>query len=141
MLSKDSMKKLIPKLVTTTVVVAAAACAYLLYSRYQSDPWTRDGQVRADVVQIAPRVNGYLVKIAVTDNQAVSKGDLLFQIDPSQYQLAVDQAEVSLDSGEAKRRSIRGCRPRRRSGGQAERGCRDIGQEPNRCCAGRCGVG
>ncbi|TWU37458.1 HlyD family secretion protein [Novipirellula artificiosorum] len=96
MLSKDSIKKLIPKLVTTTVVVAASACAYLLYSRYQCAPWTRDGQVRADVVQIAPRVNGYLVKISVKDNQAVSKGDLLFQIDPSQYQLAVDQAEVSL---------------------------------------------
>ncbi len=96
MLSRDSLKQLFPKLVTTTVVVVAAVCAYLLYARYQSHPWTRDGQVRADVVQIAPRVNGYLVKIAVKDNQAVSKGDLLFQIDPSQYQLAVDQAEVSL---------------------------------------------
>ncbi len=101
MLSKKSVKKLIPKLVTTTVVVVAAACAYSLYSRYQSDPWTRDGQVRDDVVQIAPRVNGYLVKIAVKDNQAVKKGDVLFEIDPSEYQLAVDQAEVSLKASNA----------------------------------------
>ena len=96
MRSKDSLKKFIPKLVTTSVVVVAVGCAYMLYRRYQSQPWTRDGQVRADVVQIAPRVSGYLVKIAVHDNQAVSKGDLLFQIDPSQYQLAVDQAKVTL---------------------------------------------
>ena len=59
--SKGSLKKLIPKLVTASVVLVAAVCAYLLYSRNQSAPWTRDGQVRADVVQIAPRVNGYLV--------------------------------------------------------------------------------
>lgn len=90
------MKKLIPKLVTASVVVVAAVCAYGLSIRYQSNPWTRDGQVRADVVQIAPRVSGYLVKIAVKDNQAVRKGDLLFQIDPKEYQLAVDQARVSL---------------------------------------------
>ncbi len=93
---KDSLKKLIPKLVTASVVVVAAVCAWLLYIQYQSKPWTRDGQVRADVVQIAPRVSGYLSNIAVKDNQAVNKGDLLFQIDPSQYQLAVDQAKVNL---------------------------------------------
>ncbi len=96
MLSRDSVKKWIPKFVTAAVVVVAAVCAILLYRQYRSHPWTRDGQVRADVVQIAPRVSGYLVKIAVNDNQAVRKGDLLFQIDPSQYQLAVDQAQVSL---------------------------------------------
>jgi multidrug resistance efflux pump len=96
MLSRDLLSKAIPKLLTISAVIIAAVCAYFLYSRYQSNPWTRDGQVRADVVQIAPRVNGYLVKIAVKDNQAVRKGDLLFQIDPSQYQLTVDQADVSL---------------------------------------------
>lgn len=97
MLVKQSLKKLLPKLITGTVVVVAAFCAYLLYLRYQENPWTRDGQVRANVVQIAPRVSGYLVKIAVQDNQAVRQGELLFQIDPSQYQLAVDQARVALD--------------------------------------------
>jgi multidrug resistance efflux pump len=96
MRSKDWVKRLTAKLVTASVVLLAGVCAYLLYSRYVAQPWTRDGQVRANIVQIAPRVSGYLVKIHVNDNQAVSKGDLLFQIDPSQYQLAVDQAEVSL---------------------------------------------
>ena len=40
-----------PKLVTASVVVVAAFCTYLLYDRYRELPWTRDGQVRADVVQ------------------------------------------------------------------------------------------
>ncbi len=91
-----SREQLVPKVVTATVVVVAAVCAILLYRRYQSTPWTRDAQIRADVVKIAPRVSGYLVEIAVTDNQAVSEGDLLFRIDPTPYQLAVEQAQASL---------------------------------------------
>ncbi len=96
MRSTDYLKRISPKLVTATVVMIAAGCALVLYSRYRSEPWTRDAQVRADVLKLAPRVSGYLVEIAVTDNQPLAKGDLLFRIDPSQYQLAVDQAEVSL---------------------------------------------
>lgn len=90
-------KKLIPKLVTVTLISAAVVAAYLLYQRYVAAPWTRDGQVRADVVKIAPRVSGYLVEIRVEDNQFVKEGEVLFRIDPSSYQLAVDQAMVALD--------------------------------------------
>jgi multidrug resistance efflux pump len=93
----DKVKALAPKLGTIALVIAAAVCAYLLYTRYVARPWTRDGQVRANVVKIAPRVSGYLVQVSVKDNQTVKKGDLLFQIDPSSYQLAVDQAQVKLD--------------------------------------------
>lgn len=93
----DKVKALAPKLGTIGLVIGATACVYLLYARYVARPWTRDGQVRADVVKIAPRVSGYLTEVLVKDNQTVQKGDLLFQIDPSSYQLAVDQAQVGLD--------------------------------------------
>ena len=93
----DKLKKHVPKLVTITLVAVALCSAYVLYSYYTAHPWTRDGQVRANVVEIAPRVSGYLVQIAVKDNQSVQEGQLLFQIDPSSYQLAVDQAQVDLD--------------------------------------------
>ena len=93
----DRIKKHVPKLVTITLVVVALVSAYLLYSRYTERPWTRDGQVRAVTVAIDPRVSGYLVEVAVKDNQFVRKGDLLFEIDPSSYQLAVDKAQVALD--------------------------------------------
>ena len=74
----------------------AVVVAYVVYQRWTDDPWTRDGQVRADIVEIAPRVSGYIVEIAVQDNQFVRKGELLFRIDPSSYQLAADKAQVQL---------------------------------------------
>ena len=89
-------KRITPKLITLSLVSVAVIAAYALYKRNSDRPWTRDGQVRADVVKIGARVSGYLVNIAVKDNQAVRQGELLFQIDPSSYQLAVDQAEVGL---------------------------------------------
>lgn len=85
------------KFATLTLVIVAAITAFALYQRYTDRPWTRDGQVRADIIKVVPRVNGYVSKVAVTDNQFVRKGDLLFQIDPSDYQLAVDKAQVQLD--------------------------------------------
>ena len=93
----EKLKEKLPKVATLMLVIVASVAAYVLYSRYMEQPWTRDGQVRADVVKITPRVNGYLVKVAIIDNQFVRAGDMLFQIDPQPYQLAVDQAEVQLD--------------------------------------------
>jgi multidrug resistance efflux pump len=77
------------------VLLGLAAAAYL-YIDYILNPWTRDGQVRAYIVTIAPRVAGNVVAVHVSDNQAVKKGDALFEIDPSQYTLAVQAAEQQL---------------------------------------------
>lgn len=93
----EKLKQHAPKLVTLTLVVVAGIAAFALYQRYKERPWTRDGQVRADVVEIVPRVSGYLVKVNVEDNAFVHEGQLLFQIDPEPYQLAVTKAEVALD--------------------------------------------
>jgi multidrug resistance efflux pump len=90
------MKNIFSKLLTLVLVLVAVAFAYPVYERWTHDPWTRDGQVRADIVKIAPRVMGYVVEVAVKDNQTAAKGELLFKIDPSSFQLAVDTAEVEL---------------------------------------------
>jgi len=55
-------------------------------------PRTDDASVRANYVQFAPEVSGRLVTLAVKDNAFVHQGDLLFAIDPRQYQYAVQQA-------------------------------------------------
>ena len=81
---------------TTVLVLLAAGAAVYLYQSYMLRPWTRDGQVRALIVNITPRVDGNIVKVHVADNQFVRKGDPLLEIDPSQYQLAVQSAEVNL---------------------------------------------
>jgi multidrug resistance efflux pump len=97
MSARDIAKKISPTLITLTLVVVAATAAFVLFRRYTDNPWTRDGQVRADIIKVAPRVDGYIVKVAVKNNQLVRKGELLFQIDESDYQLAVNKAQVSLD--------------------------------------------
>ncbi len=94
--TRDMLKKVTSSLLTLVLVLMAVLAAYFVYDRWTDRPWTRDGQVRADIVKIAPRVSGYIVEIAVKDNQFVRKGELLFRIDPSSYQLAVDTAQVQL---------------------------------------------
>ena len=84
---RDIAKKVAPKLATLSIVVVSAIAAYALYVRYTDRPWTRDGQVRADIIKIAPRVEGYIIQVAVKDNQFVRKGELIFEIDPPDFQL------------------------------------------------------
>ncbi|ERK16679.1 putative membrane protein [Serratia fonticola AU-P3(3)] len=64
-------------------------------------PWTRDGKVRAELVNITPEVSGRLEKILVHDNQFVTAGSLIFSIDPVPYQIALDNAEATLAKAQA----------------------------------------
>ena len=84
--------RLFSYLITLILVGLAAWAAGSLYYRYLENPWTRDGQVRANIVGIAPRVSGPIIRVAVRDNQQVKQGDLLFEIDPSDFQAQVDIA-------------------------------------------------
>ena len=90
------LENLLLKLLTSSLLIISIVVAYVVYQRWTDRPWTRDGQVRADIVKIAPRVSGYIVEVSVKDNQFVRKGELLFRIDPSSYQLSVDTARVQL---------------------------------------------
>ena len=90
------MIKIIKILVTLSILGAAGYFGYNKYNAYIDNPWTRDGQVRTQVIQVTPRVNGMVIKIHVVDNQKVKTGDLLFEIDPSQYQVKVDQLKARL---------------------------------------------
>lgn len=86
---------------TGIVLLLAAVAAFGMYERYSTKPWTRDGQVRANVVGIACRVAGPIIQIPIRDNQPVKKGDLLFEIDPSTYQATVDQCAAKLQQAQA----------------------------------------
>ncbi|MGV8422735.1 biotin/lipoyl-binding protein, partial [Pseudomonas aeruginosa] len=68
---------------------------------YMDTPGTRDGRVRADVINVAADVSGIVVDVPVRDNQLVKKGDLLMQIDPDHYRIAVKQAESLVASRKA----------------------------------------
>ena len=90
------MKKIIKLFLTLSIIAAALYFGYEKFKAYIENPWTRDGQVRTQVIQVTPRVSGMVTKIYIVDNQPVKVGDPLFEIDPSQYQVKLRQAEARL---------------------------------------------
>jgi multidrug resistance efflux pump len=82
-------------LFTLIVVTIAGFVLWRLVGYYMFAPWTRDGHVRADVVQVAPDVGGLIVGVDVVDSQPVKEGQRLFIIDPARYTLALRQAEAT----------------------------------------------
>jgi multidrug resistance efflux pump len=93
--------RLLHYLITLVVIALAAWAAVSLYQQYIQNPWTRDCQVRANIVGIAPRVSGPITHVAVHDNQEVQKGDLLFEIDPTDFQAQLDVANGQVQNDEA----------------------------------------
>ena len=83
---------------TLAAVAAALVLGSSLWRTYMVSPWTRDGRVRAYVVEIAPEVSGTVVAVPVRDNQVVHKGDPLFVIDPTRFRLAITEAQARLES-------------------------------------------
>src|SRR6267378_5337184 len=94
---RDNIKSRIPLapiLITLATVAVAAFFAWATWQTYMGTPWTRDGTVRAYVVTMAPEVAGRIVKLPVADNQFVHKGDELFEIEPADYRIALEQAQA-----------------------------------------------
>ncbi|MHC4081531.1 MAG: efflux RND transporter periplasmic adaptor subunit [Planctomycetota bacterium] len=89
-------KSAIKYLVTGVVVIVAVVVLGLKYRDYVFNPWTRNGQVQATVIQITPRVSGPIVSLPIVDNQFVNAGETLFEIDPRTYQAEVAQAQAQL---------------------------------------------
>ncbi|MCB8821498.1 efflux RND transporter periplasmic adaptor subunit [Microvirga rosea] len=86
--------------VTAIVVALAIAAGFFAWRLYVETPWTRDGRVRADVIQLAPEVSGAVAEVRVKDNQPVRKGDVLFVIDPERYRFALTQSEANVEARE-----------------------------------------
>ena len=84
--------------ITVAILVAAVFAGVLIWNHYVTGPWTRDGQVLANVVNMAPEVSGRITKLNVGDNQIVHKGDVLYTIDPVDYQVAVATAQANVNS-------------------------------------------
>jgi multidrug resistance efflux pump len=95
------MKKLFSLLATLLVLALAIWIGRSLWEHYMNTPWTRDGRVRADIINVAADVTGEVVDVPVRDNQLVKKGDLLMRIDPEHYRLAVKQAQSLVASRKA----------------------------------------
>jgi RND family efflux transporter MFP subunit len=85
-------------IVTMAAVAVAGLLAWRLWQHYEVEPWTRDGRVKADVVQVAPDVTGQVTAVLVHDNQQVKVGQVLFEVDRARFELALRQAEAALQA-------------------------------------------
>src|ERR1700731_2586360 len=81
---------------TLLILVLAVAAALVIWDSYVTAPWTRDGSVRVQVARIAPQVSGQITEVRVVDNQYVHKGDVLYGIDPFDFQVALDANKAQL---------------------------------------------
>ena len=86
------LRLLRPVLITVVAVIFAVLVTCWMWIHYELAPWTRDGRVRADVVAVAPDEAGFVVNVAVVDNQVVRKGEPLFQLDRARYEITLRQA-------------------------------------------------
>ena len=86
--------------VTLVVVGLALAGGRWLWVRYNVEPWTRDGRIRADVVQVSPDVSGLVTEVRVKNDQTVATGDVLLVLDQPRYELALRQADAAVISAE-----------------------------------------
>jgi multidrug resistance efflux pump len=103
MVRRDGVRSripIVPVLITLATVAVAAVLGWLTWQAYMGAPWTRDGQVRAYVVTMAPEVTGRIVALPIADNQFVHKGDLLMTIEQTNYKIAVSLAEAAVQQAQ-----------------------------------------
>jgi RND family efflux transporter MFP subunit len=97
---------LVPKktkpLLGAMIGIALAVLAFILslaaWNFNEEHPRTDDAVARANLIGIAPRVTGPIVRLYVQDNQFVKSGTLLFEIDPNDYKTAFDSAKASVSN-------------------------------------------
>lgn len=89
--------------VSAVVVVIAGLFLWRYLSSYES---TDDAQADVHLYPVSARISGYVVKVNVGDNQWVQKGDVLVEIDPTDYQVALVRAQANLANSEATARSL-----------------------------------
>ncbi len=87
--------------IAAAIVLLGAAALWYAYDQSTRFPSTDDASIDADVVHVASPVGGRIVRVAVEENERVAKGDVLFEIDPASYRLAVAQAQAELELARA----------------------------------------
>src|SRR5262249_41182408 len=84
------------RLATLGIALVALLMGLTTWDYYVTAPWTRDGRVRVQVASVAPQVSGQITELRVGDNQYVHRGDVLYVIDPFDFQVALraDNAQL-----------------------------------------------
>ena len=89
------------KFIVIAVIILLVIGAAIFYWRSTYTESTDDAQVDGDLYQVSSRVTGQVIKVYVEDNQQVKAGDPIAEIDPKDYQVALEQAQANLASAQA----------------------------------------
>jgi len=89
------------RLATLAIFLVAVLVSLMVWDQYVIAPWTRDGRVRVQVASVAPRVSGQITQLRVADNQFVHEGDVLYQIEPFDFDVALRLRKALLEQREA----------------------------------------
>ena len=95
------LRKIIRPIVLLVVALLAIFAIIHIWNYYNSEPWTRDGRVRGDVIQVSSDVSGLVTEVLVQDNQSVKKGQVLFKIDVARQAIDVEHARSDLAKAKA----------------------------------------
>ncbi|OAL88485.1 HlyD family secretion protein [Acinetobacter terrae] len=95
------LRKIIRPIILLVVALIAIFAIIHIWNYYNSEPWTRDGRVRGDVIQVSSDVSGLVIEVLVQDNQSVKKGQVLFKIDVARQAIDVEQAKSDLAKAKA----------------------------------------
>ncbi len=96
-----NLRKIIRPLGFLIVAILAVLVMMHIWNYYNAEPWTRDGRIRGDVIQVSSDVSGLITEVLVQDNQTVRKGQVLFKIDVARQTLDVEQAKSDLAKAKA----------------------------------------
>src|SRR3954453_21296779 len=88
--------KFVRKIVSLIIVAGAVIITLYVWGIIERHPRTDDAAALDNVVGIAPRVSGQILRLNVQDNQAVKEGDVLFEIDPEDYRLILEKVKAEL---------------------------------------------
>ncbi len=107
-MAQGSGSKILKRVIALAVVVVLAGVGYYVWQEMQKTVSTDDAQIDGDIISISPRISGYVIEAPIADEQVVKKGDLLFKLDPKDYEVAVQKARADLEDAVATLASSRG---------------------------------
>jgi multidrug efflux system membrane fusion protein len=94
----NEWRKIAGRIISIVLILVACVLVLLVWDIIEHHPRTDDAIAEANVIGVAPRVSGPIILLNVQDNQQVNAGDVLFEIDPADYLLQVDNAQAALTS-------------------------------------------
>jgi membrane fusion protein, multidrug efflux system len=105
--TRTSGKTIVLRVLLAMVLIGVASGAYLYWKNSQQFESTDDAQVDGEIYAISARISGHAMEVPVEDEQFVKAGDVLFKLDPKDYQIAVDKAKADLADAVAALQSSR----------------------------------